>query len=481
MTPEICFSLVLHAHLPLAEVGSGGLPLQWHLQAFVEVHARLLAWIERLTPSEGGPALAVSLSPPLLSTWEQDAWPMAVQGYLDAQAGAIATLRSVEQVPRAPLDDLSEQLQSARGCYEHHGADLVEAWRCLAEQGHVELWATAATHGILPVLQAFRGAVPAQIQAGLRIFGRRFGRPPAGFWLPECAWSPDLAPTLEHTGIRLTLLDARARAGLREAPGIDLPWYLGHDVTAVVRDADLASAVWSAETGFPGTPSYREFYHGTDNAPTDWFAPNAASENANLKLWRVTGAFPKAWYDPAAARAQVERDADAFVEMLLSRAAPTKRATPPLITVAFDAELFGHWWHEGPVWLEAIFQRIRAMNGRILPIAPAAYLKHYGGDHAAFAMPSPCSWGRGGDFRQWVNPRTHWLFASLARQANRDLMRRAAQLDSLLPSQDLLSEAARHLLLAQASDWTFLLTENISAKLAEAQLRKHLASAVSTA
>ena len=55
----------------------------------------------------------------------------------------------------------------------------------------VELWTSAATHGVLPLLATDAGR-RLQLATGTGSHLRRFGAWRGGFWLPECAYSPGL-------------------------------------------------------------------------------------------------------------------------------------------------------------------------------------------------------------------------------------------------------------------------------------------------
>ena len=115
------------------------------------------------------------------------------------------------------------------------------------------------------------------------------------------------------------------------------------DVVAFGRDLTVSYRVWSPKAGYPGHADYRDFhtYH----------------HETGFKPARVTGRSVspehKAPYNPTRAAARVDHDVADFVETVVGRLqSETERCGRPAhVVAAFDTELFGHWWHEGPEWL----------------------------------------------------------------------------------------------------------------------------------
>jgi 1,4-alpha-glucan branching enzyme len=72
----------------------------------------------------------------------------------------------------------------------------------------------------------------------------------------------------------------------------------------------------------------------------------------------------------------------------------------------YDAELFGHWWFEGPQWLEHVAREMerrgvpRMTLGEALEAVPA---------RTTLSLPEG-SWGEGGDHRVWLNRGTEWTW-----------------------------------------------------------------------
>jgi len=137
-------------------------------------------------------------------------------------------------------------------------------------------------------------------------------------------------------------------------------------VAAFGRDPDSSKQVWSADEGYPGDFWYRDFYRdiGFDldyDYVRPYLPPTGQRIHTGLKYHRITGKTDqKEPYDPERARSRVQEHADHFVETRLGQVAWLARQMerPPIVVCPYDAELFGHWWFEGPWWLEMVFRRL---------------------------------------------------------------------------------------------------------------------------
>ena len=79
-----------------------------------------------------------------------------------------------------------------------------------------------------------------------------------------------------------------------------------------------------------------------------------------VRYWRVTDRRfqldQKKIYSPSLARNVVRQHAHHWCSLIKNEMAKfPKRAT---ITTCFDTELFGHWWHEGPLFLEEVIRTL---------------------------------------------------------------------------------------------------------------------------
>lgn len=392
-------AVVLHAHLPwVRHARAGSVEERWFHDARWSCYPRLARLAERFP-------LTISVSPPLLAML------------------ADPILASRFEAHRAALRDLGRRHGGAAceafdALLEAAGVDVL---RCL-RGGRSELWTSAATHAYLPGWGARPHHVGAQLRVGAALFAAGMGRAPAGRWLPECAIDPLVEAHLEGAGATVVAAHAVPPGGAVRGPS---------GVTLLPRDREATLRVWSRRDGYPGAGAYREFHR--DLGHEEEVAPFDRGTMTGLKPWAIDGAP----YRPSRARAQAEAHADDLVRHL-ARLAREGRD----VVLAFDAELFGHWWFEGPWFLGALLERLEAH--RTLAPVPASALEARGA-----AQPISSSWGEGGDHRVWIGPATaSWW---------RHLHRTAHALEALAGAAPApTARAIVELLQLQASDWPFL-------------------------
>ena len=423
--------------------------------------------------SAGAARLTLSLSPTLLDM-------LADPALRERYRRRLAT--TAELAARDARDSSGRQRELA----EWHAQFFRETGECFDDRcrgevlkvlgehrraGLLELATTAATHAFLPAHQAHPPTVRAQIGVGLDAFAGVFGFRPTFFWLPECGYFPGLEAPLGAGGVRVFGLESHGVA-LAEPPpprGVRAPVRCPGGALALGRDAESSRRVWSASEGYPGHPAYREFHRDRIQALdaarlAGWPGAGTHRLPAGLKYWRVTGATEeKDWYDPATAAARARLDAQDFVRRLAGASDESGLWFAP-----FDAELFGHWWFEGPLWLEEVFRLLARETTVVAATATAATE----GAEAFAARPAASSWGERGDNSYWVNRETAWLYPQLDAAARRfeALLARWSGTPAASPEGRALRQAARALLLAQASDWPFLIRAGTAADAAEAHI-----------
>jgi 1,4-alpha-glucan branching enzyme len=482
-------AFVLHAHLPFVRhpEHAAFLEERWYFEALTECYIPLLRALERHV-SEGIPVkLSLSLSPTLLAMLED---PLLAERY-DRHLDGLIRLSEAE-IERNKAEPRVQRLgvmyralfTEAREYFANYDGRLATAFAQLHDARVVELMTTTATHGILPVLAAVPRSAEAQIEVGLEYFEHVFGFRPQSYWLPECAYVPALERLLTRAGIRAFCLEAHALERANNSPvhGVYAPVYTASGVAAFARDRNSTKEVWSAREGFPGHPEYREFYrdigHELDEGYIASFTGLGGGVRADtgIKYHRITGRADKEIYDPELARARAEEHARAFLERRRSDLDLIGPATDQraVVLAPFDAELFGHWWFEGPHWLDTVVREAAARPGAVELTTLSGYLDRHPVHQVA--SPATSSWGDGGYFETWVNPKTDWIYPQLSDGAVR-LSRLAAQHRNPRASaiRRALTQAGRELLLAQGSDWSFLITHGTAEAYATRRVKDHLA------
>jgi 1,4-alpha-glucan branching enzyme len=323
-----------------------------------------------------------------------------------------------------------EAVQSEAGRYRHAlelldacGGDVLGAFQSASEEGRIAVIGSSATHAVLPLL-ATRAGLDLQLDAGLRSQQRRFGAAD-GIWLPECAYAPGLEAALAAHGVAYFCTDQSAHEAGTEALA---PVATEAGPIALTIDWESISWLWSAG-GYPSGPDYLQF---------------AAKSMRGIRLWRIGGDA----YDPAAAAEAARRHAAEFVESAAGRLREfrERRGQRGLIVFAVDTELLGHWWSEGPLWLDEVL-RLAADGGLRLLTLPAAIAEHEPEQRPLRTS----SWGEAKDLRTWDAPSV----ADLAWGARRSELRLLRAIGEGL-TQERAQRAARELLALQASDWAFL-------------------------
>jgi 1,4-alpha-glucan branching enzyme len=410
-------AFVLHSHMPYVE-GFGTYPFgeEWLFDAAVRSYLPLLEVAHDLT---------MTVTPVLADQLEDPGVCERMRRFLrELRIDAVeADLGDVPPEHREAALSEGQRYRQALHALDACGGDLLGAFRAAADEGRIALMASSATHAVLPLL-ATRGALRLQLDSGLRSHRRRFGWN-GGVWLPECAYTPGLEWALAEHGVSHFCIDQSRHEGEMDALR---PAATEAGPVAFAIDWETVSWLWS-ENGYPADPAYLQF---------------AAKSMRGIRLWSIGGGA----YDPGAAAQQARRHAAEFVDAAGDRLRRYRdgRGERGLIVFAFDTELLGHWWSEGPLWLAEVL-RLAPEHGLRLLTLPQALAEHEPERRPLRAA----SWGEGKDFSTWDSP----AVADLAWGARRSELRLMRALGEGLNGGRAL-RAARELLALQASDWAFL-------------------------
>jgi 1,4-alpha-glucan branching enzyme len=486
--PAGYLALVLHAHLPFVRHPEHARHLEerWLYEALVECYLPLLGAFDRLA-AEGVPfALTMSVTPPLAAMLKDELLRQRFHEHL-ARIEALAEkemdrLRGDGQF--APVAAFyREHFGRMRSVWDRHGGDVVAGLVRHWDAGRLELLTCSATHCYLPGMLPARAGIRPQLSLGVTGFERIVGRRPAGAWLAECAYHPSFDEEIARAGIRFTLVDSHGIENARPRPayGVHAPICSPSGVAFFGRDAESSKQVWSRDEGYPGDVYYRDFYRDIGfDLPAEQLAGEVAGDGSRLmtglKYFRITGkGLDKQPYQPGVA---AERAAEHAANFVFNRGAQLRHlastmSAPPIVVAPYDAELYGHWWFEGPVFLEQVFRAMhRAGGADVEPITLKQYLERH--PVCVRATPSASSWGAGGYGEVWVGPEAAWTwrhvhhatrYAQWLVEKHRGAEGRAGQA---------LDQAIRELLLLQSSDWPFILKTGTATRYAEARIRSHV-------
>ena len=487
MNPLGYFSLVLHAHLPFVRHPEHERFLEedWFFEALTETYLPLLEVYEGLARDGIDFRVTMSLTPTLLSMMTDPLLQQRYVRYLDERLTLLAgeRARTADDPYFHPVvlfyTECFETLR--RRFVEQYGCDVTQGFRAFMEGGQLEVITCGATHGYFPLLAAQEESLYAQLSMAVRTHERILGRRPTGIWLPECGYLPGVDHILQRFGIDYFFVDSHGvlNADPRPKYGVHRPLRTPGGPAAFGRDYESSKQVWSAEEGYPGDPVYREFYR---DVGFDIDAPHVAALRhagvktfTGLKYHRITGKGDwKEPYHPGWAR---ERAAEHAGNFLFNRQRQVEWLAgvldrPPLVVAPYDAELFGHWWYEGPQWIDFLFRKLACDQDQVQSITPREYLDRFG--DLQTAQPPECSWGAGGFHEVWLNGTNDWIYPHLHAAADhmRALVQRFPEADG--HRRWALDQAARELLLAQSSDWAFIMKTGTSVDYAVRRFKTHL-------
>ncbi|WP_088102467.1 1,4-alpha-glucan branching protein domain-containing protein [Halalkalibacter urbisdiaboli] len=473
------YSLVLHAHLPFVRhEEENRLEERWLFEAITETYIPLL-WSLESASVKG--AVTISFSPPLMEMLADRILQERYVDYLlktEELIGKEETLAKDESMSEL-VSFYKERYQKIKKTFLEWDKNILQAFRHLAEQGLVTLMTSAATHAFLPYVKT-KAAIRSQVVEGIRTFEKHFGWRPLGFWLPECAIAPGIDRILIEEGIRYTFVDEHSVLHAEPTPSkkSGAPIYSPHGLLLFPRHTDLSSHVWSSTLGYPGDVDYREFYRDIAyEREWDYIKPYVHPEgiriDTGLKHKRITGNVEeKEIYVRNWALNKVHAHATHFIESIHKEIEKHgEQCFPPYIMVTpFDAELFGHWWYEGPEWIEAIL-----LKGKdsISFISPEEYLRRHYQDfdtcHVSFS-----TWGRDGYGDVWLNERNAYIYSHLHRMEQDLAVATAVHCAPSPIEKRMLKQMVREWMLAVSSDWAFILDNQSAAQYADERFRSHV-------
>lgn len=467
----------------------------WLFESAAECYLPILDALERLRNEGIRPRWTINMTPILAEQLADPAFAAGFEEYCEEKIQA-----AIQDQERFALNDELQMVGLAAWWqrfytramvqFKHRwGRDLNAGFKSFQDDGLIELITCGATHGYFPLLGTDE-SIQAQVKTAVDSHRRRYGKAPRGFWLPECAYRPgyDWArPTSEgetpwprksvqefllENGVEYFFVDSHLIRGgeplgtywqsfphLAEmfqrsrnlfTPPADARSEYEHylipgGATVFARDPQTTVRVWSGDVGYPGNEWYLEFHKQL--------------YPGRLRYWRISqnkadlGA--KQPYDPWVAFDNIAAHAKDFVGLVKSTLAAYRGQSGREGTVVamYDTELFGHWWFEGPEFLYECAKQM-ALDGDIEMVSggdtvdrePARHLIH---------LPEG-SWGEGGYHSVWLNPDNHWTWERLYPLETR--FRDLCRTQGTGPAQEILEQAARELLLAESSDWQFLIS-----------------------
>ncbi|TAL26930.1 MAG: DUF1957 domain-containing protein [Nitrospirae bacterium] len=479
-------NLILHAHLPYIRHPEHDYFLEenWLYEAITESYIPLLDVFDGLLNDNVEFNITLSLSPTLVEMFNdpllRDRCLRYMNNLIELSEKEIVRTRGDRSFEK-PARMYNERFRRIKFLYEEcYKKDLTSVFRRLQDTGKVELITTAATHAYLPTLSIYPQAVRAQIKVAAASHTKNFGKPPEGIWLPECGYYPDLDRILKDSGIKFFFMETHGILNGNPKPKYRVyrPVSCPSEVIAFGRDIESSKQVWSSIEGYPGDFAYRDFYRDAGfDLPVDYIRPYTHPDGirtyTGIKYYRITGKTDcKLPYIREKAMARAEEHAENFIMNrerqieLLTRVSDFN----PVITAPYDAELFGHWWFEGPDWLNFLLRKIADRNP-FRTITASQYLNKNSGFQRI--APSMSSWGQRGYSEVWLNSSNNWVYRHLHKAVER-----MTELSDMFPHAEgllrrALNQAVREVLLLQHSDWAFIMKTGAASEYAVKRITEH--------
>ena len=487
--PKGYVSFVLHAHLPFVHhpESEDYLEEQWLYEAISETYIPLLTNFQKLVDEKVDFRITMSLTPPLLNMFDNKLLQKRYIKYLKkhielAEKEVKRTIYNdnLNKLSKYYLNKYSNDLHIYKNIYN---CNLIEAFKHFQDIGVLEIITCGATHGFFPILYVTEQTVKAQIAIGVNCYKKYFGKNPRGIWLPECGYIPEADKYLKEFGIEYIITESHGILYANPTPiyGTFAPIVSKEGIVAFGRDIESSRQVWSSINGYPGDYNYREFYRDI-GYETDYeyikpyIASNGARVHTGIKYYRITGKTEnKDYYNIQWAKDSAEKQAGHFLDsrtVQINNLSPLME-NPPIILCPYDAELYGHWWYEGPYWLYILFKKIYYDQNIFKLITPSEYIDKY----PLIQECTPCrsSWGANGYNEVWLNQTNDYAHRHLHIAGDR-----MVELCHLFPNENdklkklALNQCARELVLAQSSDWLFIITNGTIVDYAKKRIKDHI-------
>jgi 1,4-alpha-glucan branching enzyme len=348
-----------------------------------------------------------------------------------------------------------------------YDCDILKALDHYRKKGRIEMLAASATNAFLPFLCRFPEAVRAQMETALSFYRYTLGISPTGFWPGELGWAKDLSPCLYSYGFTYTIINSHGLLFGKPAPsrGTFYPVKTAEGLFVLACDYNA----WAFIDGMQKEVPCRD--NSLDEGDA-FLAQNGERYNSGYK-YRLEGSGRL--YDPAAAKLSAKEHAREFLENLSGRlsGASVYMKEMPLSLCAFNADSFGRQWHEGSCFIESLF-RLAADYRELQFMTPSEYLCQQHISAMEESHPEFSSWGDNGYAELWLDSSNDWIY----RHINRSIERMVELADRFTEDSSLkeraLNQAAREILLAQASDWPALLYREENAEYAKNQIESAL-------
>ena len=464
----------------------------WLSEVVLESYLPILEIIQNLRQEGIRPSISFDFSPVLLEQLSHSNAFSIFKEYAKRQIlQSEKDLHKFSKIPEAvhniPMGEYwksfyEERLQTLN---EINDDSIIERFQIAEQDGLIEIMTCGLTHAYLPLLD-FEQSTRMQIASSVMMHEHYFAHKPRAMFLPECGYAPKLKgengeyyleDIILEQSINMIVLDQQHSMKYLESEHHAvkiLPESLrplsqvrlqktckNQSLKVLIRHKSASDKVWSEKSGYPSHSAYLDFHK--------------REYDSTLRYWKVTNhpEYPQEKYPylMTDAKKQALLDAKEYVGYLekLALSYTEQVNETGVICLAFDTELFGHWWFEGPEFLANFIREMDKSDILSLKL-PSEILWN---DSIHTVQCSAGSWGMNGTDETWKNESTMWLLDNVhdAEQRFEESVNSIDINDQL--QKRIMDQALRELLLMQASDWPFLITKNQASDYAKVRFMQH--------
>ncbi len=479
---------VLHAHLPFVKHPEFDRYLEenWFFESLTDTYIPLVAMLEKLQ-ADGIPSnITLSISPTLGAMLKDellsDRYRNHVQLMIELGEKELASLPE-DSPHRNEASRICNRYRKTLEQYDLWDKNLLGVLGILNESGSVTLITTSATHAYLPMYQGYPQAVAGQVAGGLQSFEYYLKQRSKGFWLPECGFYHGLDDILAREQIAYTYVSSHGHLFSESSLpyGVYAPMVSPSTGIAFFgRDFSACQDIWDPQKGYPADGAYRDFhsdigfYRDIDYLRGFIHEPGVRSFTG-YKYFAVTSIHEdaKVPYDHRLASRRVKEHVSNFLHNREFRVDKLSKSLdiPPCFTITLDAELFGHWWHEGVEWLE---QLIRVTHEH--PTLSMVTAEQYLGMKLPVqqGIPTFSSWGDRGYAETWLDGSNDEIYRYLHKGVESviEMVNRFPHAKGL--QKRTIHQAIKELFLAMSSDWAFLIKSGAFSEYASSRIIQHI-------
>ena len=423
-------NIVLHAHIPYVletEVE------YWLHEVVLHSYLPFLSMLD--SHKDKNICISVNLSPILLVQLSSEYFKDGFSKYLDIRKKVLSTNLNDDNKNLILKKDLQKVLE-LENFYKNWDSDIIKIFQHYSKIGVLNILTSSVTHAFLPSLVSFPHVLDLQIKLGKQI-SELFFTDIKGFWSPECAIFPELSQQLSQNGLKYTFADPTSSSAYSD--------YSHHSINYICRDHLCTAKVWDAFMGYPGNVVYREFHKDLkdESKEIQILLGKNRLPLSGVSIYAITDktTLIKNIYEHDKVEAQLQLDAKDFIKTL-NKTYQNK----DYISIFFDMELFGHWWKEGVNFLDVLIEQLQNTNIQITDDFLDIVLP--------IQEPQISTWGTNYNAESWINQKTTKVWSKLIPSLY--------ELEMLLKHNHVISkDKIYYTLLAQASDWTFLITKDI--------------------